>query len=286
MAFQSILFPVDFSEPCEAVAPHVRSLCERFHASLTLAHFVHIPVMAYGAIDAAGPAAWPVEQFTENAEQRLSAFSAKFFPGLNARIVVNDCDPAAGICELTRSEAFDLVMMPTHGYGRFRALLIGSVTSKTLHDATCAVWTASHRAKQRPSEAWKRLLCAVDTDEEGKMLLRKAMELSENGKISVRVIHAAPPPVATEDPSVSSTFVEVLIKAAESAIAGMQSGAGTKFEAQVKPGFIPDVVRDEAIAWNADLVVIGRGVFPRFAGQLRSHAYSIIRTMPCPVLSV
>ncbi len=286
MAFHNILFPVDFSEPCEAIVPHVRSLCSRFHASLTLAHFVYIPAMAYGAIDAVGPVAWPVQQLSENAEQRLRAFSAKFFPGLNARIVVCEADPAAGICELAGSNPFDLIMMPTHGYGRFRALLVGSVTAKMLHDATCAVWTASHRAKQRPSEPWKRILCAIDTDDEGKRLLREAMELSENGKVSVRVVHAVPPPVATEDPSAASAFWDFLIKSAEDVIAEMQSETGITFESHVKPGFIPDVVREEATDWNADLVLIGRGILPRFAGQFRSHAYSIIRTMPCPVLSI
>lgn len=30
-------------------------------------------------------------------------------------------------------------MMPTHGYGLFRSLLIGSVTAKVLHDAKCPI---------------------------------------------------------------------------------------------------------------------------------------------------
>jgi nucleotide-binding universal stress UspA family protein len=162
---------------------------------------------------------------------------------------------------------------------------MGSVTAKLLHDAACAVWTASHRAKQRPSEPWKRVLCAIDTDDEGRKLLRKAMELSENGKVSVRVVHAVPPPVATEDPS-GSPFLDFLLKSAEDVIVEMQSEARTSFESHVRPGFIPDVVREEATDWNADLVLIGRGILPRFAGQFRSHAYSIIRTMPCPVLSI
>jgi nucleotide-binding universal stress UspA family protein len=41
-----------------------------------------------------------------------------------------------------------------------------------------------------------------------------------------------------------------------------------------------------AEARRADLVLIGRGALPHFAGRLRSHAYAIVRDMPCPVLSV
>jgi nucleotide-binding universal stress UspA family protein len=286
MAFRNILFPVDFSEACEAIAPHVRSLCERLQGSLTLAHFIYIPAMAYGAIDAAGPVVWPVQEFTDNAEKRIEAFSTKFFAGLNPGIVVQEGDAAACITDLAASHPFDLIMMPTHGYGRVRALLLGSVTAKTLHDAPCAVWTASQNAKQRPAAPWKKILCAIDADEEGERLLRKAAELSENGKIGVRVIHAVPSPAPVEDPFADSSFNEFLLRCAETSVARLQTAAGTSFEALMKPGRIPDVVRDEAEDWDADVVLIGRGVLPRFAGQFRSHAYSIIRTMPCPVLSV
>jgi len=286
MALRQILFPVDFSEACEQIAPQVRFLCERFRASLTLAHFIYIPTMVYGAIDASGPVVWPVEEFIANAGQRLKTFSENFFPGLEAQIVVRGGDPATCIPDLAASHPFDLVAMPTHGHGRFRVLLLGSVTAKTLHDAPCAVWTACHTAKQRPPEPWKRILCAIDTDEEGVRLLRKAAELSENGTISVRVIHAVPAAGPIEDPSAEFTFEQFLLKTAETTVARLQAAAGTAFEALVKPGAIAEVVRGEAADWQADIVLIGRGVLPRFAGQLRSHAYPIIRAAPCPVLTV
>jgi hypothetical protein len=37
---------------------------------------------------------------------------------------------------------------------------------------------------------------------------------------------------------------------------------------------------------HADLLVIGRNPAPGILGRLRTHAYSIIRQSPCPVLSV
>ena len=47
-------------------------------------------------------------------------------------------------------------MMPTHGYGKFRSLLLGSVTAKALHDAKCAVWTAAH---SEGPESTKHVAC-------------------------------------------------------------------------------------------------------------------------------
>ena len=62
------------------------------------------------------------------------------------------------------SEQADLILMPTHGHGPFRRLLLGSVTSKVLHDAECPVWTGVHENKDRPAEPMtlKHVVCAVD----------------------------------------------------------------------------------------------------------------------------
>jgi hypothetical protein len=84
---------------------------------------------------------------------------------------------ALDIVDHAKSERIDLIMMPTHGYGPFRALLLGSVTAKVLHDAECPVWTMIHTDKKvaDPADRWRRSLCAVDiTDEDvGTVVLGK-----------------------------------------------------------------------------------------------------------------
>jgi nucleotide-binding universal stress UspA family protein len=58
-------------------------------------------------------------------------------------------DPAVAIVELARSEGMDLIIMPTHVYGRFRRLILGWTTAKLLHDADCAVLTGVHIEEPR-----------------------------------------------------------------------------------------------------------------------------------------
>lgn len=285
MTFRKILFPVDFSEACESTVPYIRAVCGRFQASLTLAHFVYIPMAAAGSIDAPIPIALPVAELIEDAEQRLSAFSARVFPDLNPGILVSDGDPAAGIVDLAASSETDLIMMPTHGRGRFRALLLGSATAKTLHDARCAVWTAVHSHKQPANTDWQKIVCAVDRDEEGISLIRKAAELNADGKAQVCLVHAVPPSMSARDLASSPEYAGFLVNDAVNALSRMQATAGTSFKVRVRPGVVPKVVAEAAFDCSADLVLIGRGVLPRFAGQLRSHAYSIVREVPCPVLS-
>ena len=53
-------------------------------------------------------------------------------------IIVQEGDPAVNIADYASENGIDLIMMPTHGYGKFRSLLLGSVVSKVLHDADCA----------------------------------------------------------------------------------------------------------------------------------------------------
>ena len=59
-------------------------------------------------------------------------------------------DASEVITKYAAEHGTDLIMMPTHGYGVFRGLLLGSVTAKVLHDAVCPVWTAVHVEETPP----------------------------------------------------------------------------------------------------------------------------------------
>jgi hypothetical protein len=57
-------------------------------------------------------------------------------------------DPAHAITDFVASNKVDLVMMPTHGYGPFRQLLLGSVTAKVLHDVRPACQCGPNRCRR------------------------------------------------------------------------------------------------------------------------------------------
>ena len=202
------------------------------------------------------------------------------------RTVVDEGDPGSCIAELARIWENDLIMLPTRGQGRFRAALLGSVTAKILHDASCAVWTASHcdgAGKQHTD--WRKIVCAIDTVPEGARLIRYAAQLAESGA-TIQLAHAVPVSEAGVEKYLDLEFAAFLKDQAREAVAGMQKEAGTNFEVLIEAGNIPETVRRVAENQRADLVLIGRGALPHFAGRLRSHAYAIVRDMPCPVLSV
>jgi nucleotide-binding universal stress UspA family protein len=170
--------------------------------------------------------------------------------------------------------------------------LLGSVAAKILHDATCAVWTASHCDSPAAHHTdWRNIVCAIDTAgapgtaREGTRLMRDAAQLAETGA-TVRLVHAVPVSETGVEKYLDLEFAAFLKDRAREAVAVMQKEAGTNFEVLIEAGNIPEAVRRVAESRRADLVLIGRGALPHFAGRLRSHVYAIVRDMPCPVLSV
>jgi len=94
--------------------------------------------------------------------------------------------PAYEIIQYAENNAVDLIMMPTHGYGPFRSLLLGSTAAKVLHDAHCPVWTSAH-IEETPLEARTEIhniLCAIELDTESSKLLRSPMNWRKHGRRS------------------------------------------------------------------------------------------------------
>jgi nucleotide-binding universal stress UspA family protein len=285
MPFSNILFPIDFSERSRAIAPHVRAMAARSKASLTLLHLIEMPGLTYGTPEAPVMFDYPFEEMKDCMERRLRHFAEAEFPDTPVKIVVDQGDPGSCIAELARIWDIDLIMLTTRGMGKFRAALLGSVAAKVLHDAGCAVWTAGHCEEIAAKHTEIRsVICAIDTVPEGTRLIRYAAELAPEAE--VRLVHTVPAAEAGAERYFDLEFAAFLEEKARETIAAMQKEAGTNFEVCVKAGSIPAKVREEALSHNADLVLIGRGALPHFAGRLRSHAYSIVRDMPCPVLSV
>ena len=197
-------------------------------------------------------------------------------------------DPSDVITRFAHTEGMDLIMMPTHGYGPFRSLLVGSITAKVLHDAECPVWTATHMQEQ-PSihhVVSGNLLCAVDGTPKSAPLIQWAAEYAKVAGATLRLVHAVSGVVAWPDRQLDQEFQETLRKDAREAIERLQRSIGVTAPLCVGVGEVAGVVRAEAERHDSDLILIGRGILHETMGRLRTHSYGIIRHAPCPVLSV
>jgi nucleotide-binding universal stress UspA family protein len=289
ITFHRILFPVDFSKQDHEVAPFVKAMAGRFQSEVTLLHVVGSVPAWQGAVEPeASQPVFDINTLMEARRQRLCRHLSNELAGLGVNRTVELGDPAMEIAKCVRDRKIDLIMMPTHGYGPFRRFLLGSVTAKVLHDTGCPVWTGIHTDQlwsQRQYQ-WRRFLCAVDADPRDAPLLRWAAQFASEQKAELQVVHAmhasAPIPVGQESPALR----DFLLETSRERLAKLQSDAGTKFEILMRFGRVQNVVRDAAVANEADLILIGRGIIQGMLGRLRSEAYTIIRESPCPVISI
>src|SRR6188474_2881776 len=120
-----ILFPVDFSARSKAMKPFVVSMAKELKAKVTLLNVIHIPGGWYGGMEGVYPFAFDIDAMVAEGRKQL----AEFFghpEGLTKETEVCQGDPAAAIAAFAEKHGVGLIMMPTHGYGKFRSLLLGS----------------------------------------------------------------------------------------------------------------------------------------------------------------
>ena len=278
---KQILFPFDFSAQGLQAVPFVQALASQFGASVTILSVVpvNLAVMPAGMDD--DVAAW-----TRALQSRLDQALSTEFAGVPVKRITDAGDPGFHITEVAHNQGVDLIMMPTHGLGLFRTLLVGSATSKVLHDARCPVWTAAHAERQRTGGLPKIILCAVDGRPESVALLKWAADFSTRVGAALKVLHVIRP--ITDWPTLESegALQEKMRHAAHAQIVSLQAAAGVQAPLRVAIGDIAATVTEHASEEDADLILIGRGSLQAPLGRLRTHAYGIIQRSRCPVLSV
>ena len=281
LQIRSVLFPVDFSDACKAASEQVAATAAHFGAKVLLFHVLPMQQVWYG--DAAGYCA--MADMAGLIEARREALAEVFRDRDDVEIHREvDCgDPAQAIVQCAAKEGVDLVMMATRGCGPFRRFLLGSVTAKVLHDATCPIWTDTHQQYADERGTCETVLCAVDLNSDMVPAIEWAAAYSQSFDADLRLVHAVP---WYEDGRGEAVSLKHVIDEARYTIAGLEEEAGVEAPVCIKPGPVADVVHEVALKYDAKVVVIGQGSMHKLMGRLRTNAYSIIRDAPCPVIRV
>jgi nucleotide-binding universal stress UspA family protein len=278
-----ILFPFDFSEQCSLAAPFVRAVASRYGAKVSV--FSVVPPV-WNSPPGGTPPLAGLDAPEHELAARLDRALAQEFAGLVTSRLTDLGDPALKIVEFAHTQGVDLIMMPTHGFGGYRSMLLGSTTVKVLHEAKCPVWTATHAEEQRSPAAPRTILCAVDDTPLTVTLMRWASEFSQRMGAELKLLHVvAPASDALALPS-ERELQEEMRQGARAKLKSVQESAWVEAPLRVAVGAIAETVAEEARQEGADLILIGRGLLPSPLGRLRSNAYAIIQQSPCPVVSV
>ena len=284
-AFESILFPVDFSPASEITAKYVRSLAENTGAELALLHVVPWLSPWYGASEPRPPITGDegLQDLHQHLRRTLEQFRRAYFTGLHCLPRVVDGAVAETITDVAQDSKADLIMMPTRGCGPNRRFLIGSTTAKVLHDASCAVWTTPHQQKLPTFNDFRHLLCAVDSNEVPAGFLKEVVRLATCFGSRLSFITVASSTVGGYG---TKRRIESLAEEFPQTDLDPAVGRGLDCMAYLETGSVSEVVSKIAAAEQVDLVVLHRGHMQHVFGKLRTHTYEIVLLSPCPVLSL
>jgi nucleotide-binding universal stress UspA family protein len=270
-----ILFPVDFSPRARGAVAYVEALAGRFDAEVILLHAIEPPT--YNSSLGDDPLLQPDE---------FDKFFGADLKYLRVQRLIERGEVAQKIVECAAAYSVDLIMMPTQGLGTLRRLILGSSTTKVLHDADCPVWTGVHLEDSPPLEAvsCRKILCAVDLQAASVLVLDWARHIADEYQAELTLLYVRP----ESDSGLHLTSREEALAqmAVRSKLEHLLKSTGARAGIRVEHGLPARMVARAAKDTGADLLVIGRRAVPGASGRLEATAYAIIRQSPCPVVSV
>lgn len=282
----NILFPVDFSPSCVAMAPYVKRAAAMYGANVSLIH-VFDPASYSGFELYLRRPAEIAEEHQEIALERLNAFLAAEFPVAAHPRIQASGDPASEIAAAAR-KGFDLIVMPTHA-GTFRRMLLGSTTAKVLNDADCPVMTSRHAEEVAPRPLEHRVwLCAIGVGEDSARVLAYAERAASAVNARLCLIHA----IQSADPALPLQLdMEEQLQSQEKQAAlghirALQQKIGSTAAVKIVAGPVKEALLGAVRMLDADVLMIGRSPQSGAAGRLRDLTYAAVRDSPLPVLSI
>ena len=283
----SILYPVDFSPSCIAMAPYVKRAAALLEARVSLIHVVD-PTGYNGLQLYVRPISEVSEEHMAIGRDRLDSFLTAEFPAAEFPRILTSGDAATEIARVAREDRFDLITMPTHS-GIFRQMLLGSTTAKVINDADCPVLTSRHAQTIAPRPLEHReWLCAVGLSSNSERVLRFASQVAAQAHGKLSIIHAVQ--AGETDLPIQLDLREEIHSAerqeANRRIADLQQMIGVDAPVRIAVGQVKEALLEAAREADADALIIGRSHQPGAHGRMRDLTYAMVRDSPFPVLSV
>lgn len=144
MEIKRILWPTDLSEAASLALPYVRSLAEKYGATVVVLH-VHDELTRFDRLakalknDEAARVREQVKSETHDALTNICQTLGDACPLYEKQIRMGE--PAEEILKFVEKENIDLVIMATHGYGGIKRFAYGSVADRVVQNSPAPVFT-------------------------------------------------------------------------------------------------------------------------------------------------
>ena len=136
--FSKILVPVDGSDISYKALNAALFLSEKLGSNITAIHIMeNVPITH---IESQKLLNQLLESYKKESQDILSKCSEiAIQKGITINTILLQGNPATAILDFSEKEKHDIVIMGSHGMGKFKELILGSVSSKILHHSSCPV---------------------------------------------------------------------------------------------------------------------------------------------------
>ena len=136
--FTNILVPIDGSDNSYRALDAALLLSEKLGSNITVIHVMEeVPITHIGSEKMLNELLEAYKK--ENQDILLKCSEIANQKGLTIKSFLLQGNPASAILDYIKKEKFDLVIMGSRGLGKFKELILGSVSSKIVHHSPCAV---------------------------------------------------------------------------------------------------------------------------------------------------
>lgn len=140
LPYKKILIPIDGSENSLKAVSHGRHLAECFKAEVGLLFVVNIlqDMQAFTQMSVS----YIPENFYNDAQeygQKVLSDAAALLPAIMVKKFLEIGSPAETITEFSKENGYDLIIIGSRGLGLITGVVMGSISSYVVHNATCPI---------------------------------------------------------------------------------------------------------------------------------------------------
>ena len=136
--FTNILVPVDGSDNSYRALDAALLLSEKLSSNITVIHVMEqFPITHIGSEKLLSEVLEAYKKENQDIISKCSEIATQ--KGLTIKTLLLQGNPASVILDYSKKEKFDLLIMGTRGLGKFKELILGSVSGKIVHHSPCAV---------------------------------------------------------------------------------------------------------------------------------------------------
>jgi nucleotide-binding universal stress UspA family protein len=282
MKNNSVLCPVDFSEPSALALRMAGRLAVILHSELDVLHAQRWELPPYFTVAQTRTLQAQIRKSERAARKYFEDFvKQNLSEEIQRRYHLVEDDPVAAILRSSRELGADLIVMGTHGRTGWSRVRLGSVMEGVLRQAGVPVVAIGPEVKKSvPQAGIREILCPVSFDDLSRATVKLAAFLAGKAGSRLTVLHVVEPDSTTGESR----------KGAEKRLCDWvaeEANGQCSTREVVHLGEPVEAIVGEARRSRSDLLVIGarpRSSLGTFLFGTTTEV--LIRSAPCPVLVV